>query len=70
MKLTYIFSEIISKIFFSAVIFQLMFIAVGAESGAFSPSFVILMLEHSAAAAAVALGGQLLMEYILKNDIN
>lgn len=70
MKLTYKFAENISKVFLSAVILQLMGIAIGADSGAFSPYTVLLMLEHSAASAVVALGGHLLMEYVIKNDIN
>lgn len=70
LKLTYKFAENISKIFLSTVLLQLMGIVLGAESGAFSPYTVLLMLEHSAASAVVALGGHLLMEYIIKNDIN
>lgn len=68
MQFTYKFIRTTSKIIFSAVIFQLFLIILGAESGNFSPSDITVMLEHSAAACTVALGGQVLWEYVLKNQ--
>ena len=70
MRFTYKFIRILTKILFSAVIFQLFLIVLAAENGTFSPSDIAAALEHSAAACAVTLGGQVLMEYILKNDTN
>lgn len=68
MKLTYKFAENISKIFHSIVVLQLMGIVFGADSGAFSPYTVLLMLEHAAASCVVILGGHLLMEYVIKKQ--
>lgn len=70
LSFTYKFVRIISKILFSAVVFQLFLIILGAESGAFSPSDITAALEHSAMSCNVALGGQVLMEYVLKNEAN
>ena len=70
MRFTYKFIRILSKILFSAVIFQLFLIILAAESGAFQPSQITAALEHSAAACAVTLGGQAMMEYVLKNETN
>ena len=69
MKLTYNLVENMMKLFFSAVIFQLLFISLGADSGSFSAYFVRTMLEYSAASAVVTLGGGLLLEYILRNEV-
>ncbi|MBE6587380.1 MAG: hypothetical protein E7647_03080 [Ruminococcaceae bacterium] len=68
MKLTLGFIHNLTKILFSAVIFQLFCIALGADSGCFSPSTVTAMLEYPAAAAVCALGGGAFLEYILKNE--
>ena len=70
LRFTYKFIGNFSKILFSAVIFQLFLIIIEAESGAFSPSDITAALEHSAAACAVTLGGQVTMEYALKNYTN
>lgn len=68
MKLTYGIIEKLIKIFMSAVIIQLFFIVIGAESGEYMPYTVREMLEYCAASATVSLGGGLFMEYILKNE--
>ena len=68
MQFTYNFVRIISKILFSAVIIQLFLIILVAECGSFSPSDITAMLEHSAAACVVTLGGQALLEYVFKTE--
>ena len=68
MKLTYRSIEKLTKIFMSAVILQLLFIVLGAESGQYMPCMVREMLEYCAASSVAALGGALLMEYILKSE--
>lgn len=66
--LTYRFLERFSKFLFSLVLLQLFAIALGASLGAISPSSVCEILEYPAAAAVCALGGDLLLYCLRKNE--
>jgi len=60
--------EIIMKLSFSAVLFQLFLIVLCAEEGMLYPSYLFEMLEVCAASCTVALGGACFTDYILKNE--
>ena len=67
MTLTYCFARALTKVFFSAVVIQLLFICIGAQQDSFLHWEIIEMLESCAASIAVISGSGYLLEYVIKN---
>lgn len=68
MIFTYKTLEILAKTFFSAVIVQLFVMCLGAGNGCYSGTEVLSMLEYPAASSIVALGGIMLLQYVIDNQ--